>query len=120
MQKEQTVKKVVKRKPVAKVLLRLEFEERNALNAKAADAGLSVNELLKKLIEGGRIYKRDDSKKELTRARNTHLNRINSNLNMLAKHANYHREEADAVLMHVGLKKIRRELEALLSQWGGA
>ncbi|MNB89479.1 hypothetical protein D3C75_365110 [compost metagenome] len=118
MQKEETVKKVVKRKPVAKVLLRLEFEERDALNAKAAEAGFSVNELLKKLIQGGRIYKRDDSKKELTRARNTHLNRINSNLNMLAKHANYHREEADAVLMHVGLKQIRRELQALLGQWG--
>lgn len=119
MQKEETVKKVVKRKPCAKVLLRLEFAERDALNAKAAEAGLSVNELLKKLIEGGRIYKRDESKKDLTRARNTHLNRINSNINMLARHANYHRDEADAVLIHVGLEQIRRELIGLLDNWGG-
>ena len=45
------------------------------------------------------------------REQNIWLNRINSNLNMLAKHANIFQDNADGVLMHVRLLQIRRDIQ---------
>lgn len=91
--------------------LRMSVEEKAVLDAKAAEAEKSVNQFILDAIKSAKVQPKQTRNLEL-REQNIWLNRINGNLNMLAKHANIHQGEADAVLIQVRLLQIRRDLQA--------
>lgn len=93
--------------------LRMSIEEKTLLEAKAAEAGKSVNQFTLDAIKKARVMPKTEKNLEL-REQNIWLNRINGNLNMLAKHANIYKEESDAVLIQVRLMQIRRDLQTYI------
>lgn len=93
------------------VLLRMSADEKSALTVKAAKAEKSLNRYILDAIQKSRVMPKETKNLEL-REQNIWLNRINANLNMLAKHANIHQNEADGVLIQVRLLQIRQELQA--------
>lgn len=83
--------------------VRLSRDERDRLAAVANDAGKSIAELIRR--DAGRMTVRDASNE---RARVAMLNRINANLNMIARWVNTHRAAADAVQVVAELVAIER------------
>jgi hypothetical protein len=101
----------VKRTPRAqRVWVRFSDEELAALKAKAQEAGLPVSSLLREHVGAVTIRDRDAE-----RQRNVTLNRLNANLNMIAKWVNTHKGAADAVQVMVYLADVRRELGHVLA-----
>jgi len=105
-----------KRKPARRkttyqsVLLRMSVDQKSTLVAKAAEAEKSLNQFILDSITSAKVQPKATKNMEL-REQNIWLNRINSNLNMIAKHANIFQDNADGVLMHVRLLQIRRDLQ---------
>lgn len=97
------------------VLLRMSADDKAMLVAKSAEAEKSLNRFVLDAIKGAKVQPKQTRNLEL-REQNIWLNRINGNLNMLAKHANIHQNEADGVLIHVRLMQIRRELESYFAR----
>lgn len=93
------------------VYLRMSIEEKAALTVKAELAEKSLNRYVLDAIQKSKVMPKETKNLEL-REQNIWLNRINGNLNMLAKWANIYRDDADGVLIHVRLLQIRRELQA--------
>nr|QPB93781.1 hypothetical protein [uncultured bacterium] len=93
--------------------LRMSVDEKALLETKAAEAGKSVNQFILDAIQKSRVMPRETKSQDL-REQNIWLNRINGNINMIAKHANRYQAEADAVLIQVRLLQIRRELQAYI------
>jgi IS5 family transposase len=89
---------------------RLSEEERAALYAKALAAGMTPSELLRALIVKVRIRHRQDERKRLAL-----LNRVNANLNMIARWVNTHKGEADAAIVTGQLRAVEREITRLLA-----
>jgi predicted HicB family RNase H-like nuclease len=92
------------------VLLRMSVEEKAALIIKAAEAEKSLNQFILDSIESAKVQPKQTKNLEL-REQNIWLNRINSNLNMIAKHANIFQNNADGVLMMVRLMQIRKDMQ---------
>jgi hypothetical protein len=88
----------------------MSVDEKAELEAKAAEAEKSVNQFILDCIKNAKVQPKPTQNLEL-REQNIWLNRINSNLNMIAKHANIFQDNADGVLMHVRLLQIRRDLQ---------
>jgi len=113
---EEENKNKVKRKPPRRKTtyqcrtLRMSVDEKAELEAKAAEAEKSVNQFILDCIKNAKVQPRPTKNLEL-REQNIWLNRINSNLNMIAKHANIFQENADGVLMHLRLMQIRRDIQ---------
>lgn len=97
------------------VLLRMTADEKTGLTVKAAEAEKSLNRYILDAIQDSRVMPKPTQNQDL-REQNIWLNRINSNLNMLAKHANIYHENADGVLIHVRLLQIRQDLQAYIDQ----
>lgn len=91
--------------------LRMSVDQKSELDAKAAEAEKSVNQFILDCIKSAEVQPKATKNLEL-REQNIWLNRINSNLNMIAKHANIFQDNADGVLIHVRLLQIRRDLQA--------
>lgn len=91
--------------------LRMSVEEKAELEAKAAESEKSVNQFILDAIKSAKVQPKQTRNLEL-REQNIWLNRINGNLNLLAKHANIFQDNADGVLIHVRLLQIRRDLQA--------
>ena len=89
---------------------RLADEDRAMLDAKAAAAGLTPSELLRALIFRVRVRHRQDERKRLAL-----LNRINANLNMIARWVNTHKGRADATIIQAHLVAVEREITRLLA-----
>ena len=89
----------------------MSVDEKALLIAKAVEAEKSLNQFMLDSIKSAKVQPRPTENLDL-RKQNIWLNRINSNLNMLAKWANIYRDDADGVLIHVRLLQIRRELQA--------
>ncbi|WP_274643782.1 hypothetical protein [Pseudomonas serbica] len=110
-------KKKMKRKSPGKdtrtVLLRLTVAQKNELIKKSEAAGKSLNLFILGAIESARVMPKTQRNKDLQDL-NAWLGRLNSNINMLSKHANTYKAEADAVLMHVRLAQIRQDLQTLV------
>ncbi|WP_223556914.1 plasmid mobilization protein [Pseudomonas sp. BF-R-01] len=85
----------------AQVLL----SQRELLNQKARSAEMNVSQFVSRLITEAVVEVTPGISKQLQEL-NAWLGRINSNLNMLAKHANTHREKADATLIIYQLGQI--------------
>jgi hypothetical protein len=89
---------------------RLSDEEYAELAAKAKAADVSMSALLRDHFGRVRVRHRQDERKRLAL-----LNRINANLNMIARWVNTHKGHADAAIVQAHLLAIEREITRLLA-----
>lgn len=93
------------------IRIRVSEEEYAALVAKGTAVG-GMSALLRDHLGQVRIRHREDERQRVAL-----LNRLNANLNMLAKWVNTYKCDADAVQVLVSLADMRRELGRLLAAW---
>jgi len=93
-----------------KKILRVRFSdaEWEALQAFSESAGMSMSELIRDHLGKVRIRNRQDEKERVAM-----LNRINANLNMIARWVNTHRSAAEAVEVVSHLMAIERAIKEL-------
>jgi mobilization protein NikA len=91
------------------VKLRVSEEEYAALKAKTEEAGMTLSVLLRDHV--GKVRIRD---RETERRRVAMLNRINANLNMIAKWVNTHKGAADTVSVMAHIVALEAEITRLL------
>ena len=80
-------------------------------HAKARSVGLSLSDLVRRSV--GRVRTWTVAHTDLERERTRELARIGSNLNRIARWANIHKENADAVEVVAHLVAIERALDTL-------
>ncbi|WP_059396415.1 plasmid mobilization protein [Pseudomonas putida] len=90
-------------------------KRREALKRKAAKAGMTYSAFVSAMIASTQVVAKVDKKAELQRL-NAWLGRINSNLNMLSKHANTYKEGSDTALIQLRLTQIRDEIRELVGR----
>ncbi len=90
-------------------------KRREALKRKAAKANMNLTNFVSSMIASTQVVAKVDKKAELQRL-NAWLGRINSNLNMLSKHANTHKEGSDTALIQLRLTQIRDEIRELVGR----
>ena len=93
------------------VKIRSSDAERAEWHAKARAAGLSLSDLVRRSV--GRVRTWTVAHTEIERERTRELARIGSNLNQIARWANTHKEDAEALQVVAHLVAIERALEAL-------
>ena len=93
------------------VKIRASEAERAEWHAKARSVGLSLSDLVRRSIDRVRTW--TVAHTELERERTRELARIGSNLNQIARWANTHKENAEAVEVVTHLVAIERVLDAL-------
>jgi hypothetical protein len=91
------------------VKLRVSAEEYATLETKAQEAGITLSALLRDHV--GKVHIRD---RDTERRRAALLNRLNANLNMIAKWANTHKGAADAVSVMAHIVALEAEITRLL------
>jgi len=91
------------------VKLRVSEDEYAVLKAKTEETGLSLSGLLRDHV--GKVRIRD---RETERRRVAMLNRINANLNMIAKWVNTQKGAADAVMVQAHIVALEAEITRLL------
>jgi hypothetical protein len=90
------------------IQIRVDDVEYNVLAQKGAAVG-GMSRLLRDHLGKVQIRHRDDELQRLIM-----LNRMNANLNMIARWANIHKSEAEAVEVQASLANLRREIGRLL------
>jgi len=90
--------------------IRLSHDEYAELEAKAKAADISMSALLRDHFGRVRIRHRQDERKRLAL-----LNRINANLNMIARWVNTHKGAADAAIVTAHIHAVEREITRLLA-----
>ena len=93
------------------VKIRASDTERAEWHAKARAAGLSLSDLVRRSV--GRVRTWTVAHTELERERTRELARIGSNLNQIARWANIHKEDADALEVVAHLVAIERAMATL-------
>ena len=88
--------------------LRVTLEEKAAFEFAAAEAGLSLSDLVRQRLMGGRL-RRTAEERETAR----HLARIGANMNQLARWANTHKSHAETIEILLCLDQLRDELKAI-------
>ena len=88
--------------------------QRELLKQRAREAELTISQLIDKLITSSIVEVTPGISAQLKEL-NSWLGRINSNINMLAHHANKHREKADAQLICFQLAQIGRDTQQLIT-----
>lgn len=86
------------------------------LKTKAAKAGMGLAELVVAMIESREVVEAKADARPVIREFVSWFGRINSNLNMLSKHANIHRENAQGTLILHCLNDIRCDVLTLTQQ----
>lgn len=86
------------------------------LKAKAAKAGMGLAELVIAMIESREVVEAKADVRPVIKELISWFGRINSNLNMLSKHANTYRENAQGALIVHCLTDIRRDVLAITKQ----
>ena len=86
------------------------------LKTKAAKAGMGLAELVVAMIESREVVEAKADARPVIRELVSWFGRINSNLNMLSKHANIHRENAQGTLILHCLNDIRCDVLTLTQQ----
>lgn len=91
-------------------MLRVRFsdEEYDRLKSLADDAGVSMSELVRDHLGKVKVRNRDDEKQRVAM-----LNRINANLNMIARWVNTHKASADTIEVVSQLMVIERHIAEL-------
>ena len=98
------------------VKIRASDAERSEWHAKARAVGLSLSDLVRRSL--GRVRTWTVAHSELERERTRELARIGSNLNQIARWANIHKTDAEALEVVAHLVAIERALEALAVKGG--
>ena len=93
------------------VKIRASEAERSEWHAKARAVGLSLSDLVRRSV--GRVRTWTVAHTELERERTRELARIGSNLNQIARWANIHKENAEALEVAAHLVAIERALDTL-------
>ena len=93
------------------VKIRASEAERSEWHAKALSVGLSLSDLVRRSI--GRMRTWTVAHAELERERTREMARIGANLNQIARWANTHKENAEAVEVIAHLVAIERALGTL-------
>lgn len=93
-------------------MLRVRFsdEEWTALQEQANEAGMTMSALVRDHLGRVSIRNRDDERQRLIR-----LNRINANLNMIARWVNTYRDRAETIQVISHLIAIQRYIRNLAS-----
>jgi hypothetical protein len=92
-----------------RVWIRFSDEEHAALVAKAKALGMKPSALIRDHLGRVRIRHREDERQRVIA-----LNRINGNVNMLARWCNIHKVGADAMIVTAHLAAIEREVTRLI------
>jgi hypothetical protein len=95
-----------------RVEMRVSEEEYAALDAKAKAADISMSELLRDHF--GKVSIRDRGNE---RQRNAMLNKLNANLNQIAKWVNTWKDRADAFRVTARLDAVQDEVMRLIEAW---
>jgi len=95
------------------VTLRMTVEQKADLVKKSDLAEKSINLFVLDAIQSAKVMPKARRNKDLQDL-NAWLGRLNSNINMISKHANIYKENADAVIIHVRLAQIRQDLQKLV------
>ena len=93
------------------VKIRASEAERSEWHAKARAVGLSLSDLVRRSV--GRVRTWTVAHTELERKRTRELARIGANLNQIARWANIHKENAEALEVAAHLVAIERALDTL-------
>ena len=93
------------------VKVRASEAERAEWHTKARSVGLSLSDLVRRSV--GRVRTWTVAHTELERERTRELARIGSNLNQIARWANTHKENAEALEVAAHLVAIERALDTL-------
>ena len=93
------------------VKIRASEAERAKWHAKARSVGLSLSDLVRRSV--GRVRTWTVAHTEMERERTREMARIGSNLNQIARWANIHKENAEAVEVIAHLVSIERALDTL-------
>lgn len=88
--------------------VRLDSADLTRLEQLASESDMTMSELMRSLLHRTRIVNRNDAK-----ARVAMLNRINANLNMIARWVNTHKANADANEVVSALLAIERTIKSL-------
>jgi len=91
------------------------LSQRELLNEKAQSAEMNVSQFVSKLITDATVEVSLGLPQQL-RELNVWLARINSNLNMLAKHANIYKEKADAAILIYSVNIIREDVQCVAAE----
>ena len=91
-------------------MLRVRFsdDEYDRLKSLADNAGVSMSELVRDHLGRVKVRNRDDEKQRIAM-----LNRINANLNMIARWVNTHKSSADTIEVVSHLMVIERHIDEL-------
>lgn len=103
---------------IVQVCAKITLSQRKLLNAKAKSAGMTAKEFLQMIILNAQVIAAPSSIADEIRKANCWLGRINSNLNMLSKWANVHKERAFADLILMRLALIHKDLTQITSFTG--
>ena len=87
--------------------MRVSQDERNAIKATAAEAGLTVSDYLRLRLAQHRVRQTAAERDTLT-----HLARIGSNINQIARWANTHTNRIDALDILMRLDELQSEIRA--------
>jgi len=98
----------------ANLAIRLTPSEKQELEAKATQTGLSVSELLRLAVKRTKTWTLGD--RSLIQEKNRQLARIGNNLNQIAKWANTYKGKAGLAQTLSALDLIKDELEKIDSQ----
>lgn len=93
----------------------VKLSQRQLLNEKARAAEMNVSQFVSKLITDA-IVEVSIGLPQQIRELNVLLARINSNLNMLAKHANIYKEKADAAILIHSVNIIREDVQRVAAE----
>lgn len=98
------------------ISLRMTLEQRASLQRKATQAGLSLNGYVLASTEKSRVVGVNNEQIRELKQLNSWLNRINANLNMIARVCNYRKERTDLALINISLSKIRKHVEQVAAE----
>lgn len=103
---------------IVQVCAKVTHKQRDLLNEKAKKAGMTTKSFLQKLIVDAQVIAAPPGIGEEIRKTNAWLGRINSNVNMLARWANTHRENAFADLILMRLALVHKDLSRVVGFTG--
>jgi len=100
---------------IVQICAKVTFGQRNLFNAKAKSAGMTAKDFLQRLIFDAQIVAAPPEIADEIRKINAWLGRINSNINMLSRWANVHKENAFSDLILLRLSLIHKDLAQIVS-----
>lgn len=103
----------MKRQDIVQVCAKVTRTERSLLNKKAKDAGMTAKEFVQKLIVDAHVVAAPTDVADEIRKLNAWLGRVNSNINMLSRWTNVHKENAFADLILYRLALIHKDLSQI-------